>query len=209
MIKKNIFQYWNTESPPHDVQENISGWINENTGWMHFLYNDNTARKFLTENFDEPVISAYDSCNFPQMRSDLFRLAILYKYGGVYVDAGIACIKPLDEWVISYLEQPEPTFVRKWHGSLMNGFMISKSGNELIMEVMLLAVSNTLSRVSNNIHEVTGPAVLNKIAKSANMDFYEIDFASFTQYVRMGNDLSYKKLGNHWSEKQKNTSIYI
>ena len=206
MIKKNIFQYWDEVSPPNEIQENISGWIIKNTEWTHFLYNDNTARKFLIENFDKSVVSAYDSCCFPQMRSDLFRLAILYKFGGVYVDAGIACVKPLDEWIIAYLEQSKPTFVRKWHGALMNGFIISDIGNQFILKAMQIAVVNIFLKNSNNIYDVTGPRIINQILNNTKAQFGEINFNTFKENIKLRNHKMNEH--DHWSEKQKTMSIF-
>jgi hypothetical protein len=55
--------------------------------FAHVIFDEDQAREFIGKEYDARHLEAYDLCNHPAMKSDLFRLAYLYRHGGVYVDA--------------------------------------------------------------------------------------------------------------------------
>lgn len=65
-------------------------------GWEHRLTDDIDNRKFIAENYPE-YLELYDNFEYPIMRVDFWRLAVLHKMGGLYVDADYEVTKPLDE----------------------------------------------------------------------------------------------------------------
>jgi mannosyltransferase OCH1-like enzyme len=57
----------------------------------------------------------------PQKKSDLYRLALLSKYGGVYMDASYCLVENLD-WLINIAQQPTQ-FIYNRFGELPKVFL--------------------------------------------------------------------------------------
>lgn len=88
-IPKTIIQYWNDSNEvPTDVLECMKSWKKlEKLEFKQLLFNDITAKEFITENYPKSYLEAFNLCNHPAMRADYFRLCYLLKNGGFYVDA--------------------------------------------------------------------------------------------------------------------------
>lgn len=86
-IPKIIVQFWDENDIPEDVQECIESWQSlKSKGFEHRLFNNGSARKFITDNLQEENVKAFDRCYHPAMKSDYFRLCFIYCNGGFYVD---------------------------------------------------------------------------------------------------------------------------
>lgn len=85
-VPRRIVQFWDQETVPPDVRDCIASW-RAIPGFDHVLFDDVRAREFIRAECEARHLEAYDLCNHPAMKSDLFRLAYLYRHGGVYVDA--------------------------------------------------------------------------------------------------------------------------
>lgn len=86
-IPKIIVQFWDENDVPKDVQECVESWKSlKSKGFEHHLFNNSTARKFITDNLHEENVKAFDRCYHPAMKSDYFRLCFIYCNGGFYVD---------------------------------------------------------------------------------------------------------------------------
>jgi hypothetical protein len=53
---------------------------------VHYLFNDDACRDFLSVTFPTDVVNAYDSLIPTAFKADLWRYCILYMFGGVYMD---------------------------------------------------------------------------------------------------------------------------
>src|SRR5205085_4123364 len=56
-------------------------------GFAYILFDEERAREFVKTEYESRHLEAYDLCNHPAMKSDLFRLAYLYRHGGIFVDS--------------------------------------------------------------------------------------------------------------------------
>jgi len=98
MVPKNIFIYWNQgeSSAPDIVKLCIESWKINNPNWSLTVLdkdkaNEELSRKYLPKDITE---ASY---------SDLLRLHLLEKYGGIWADATTLCFNPLDHWVHTLL----------------------------------------------------------------------------------------------------------
>lgn len=66
-----------------------------NPGWKMKLYDDRDARSIIEAHLPD-FLAAYDAFAHPIQRADMFRIAVVYLYGGVYADLDVRCLKPLD-----------------------------------------------------------------------------------------------------------------
>lgn len=85
-VSRRILQFWDQKSIPPDVENCMASW-RAIPNADHVVFDESTAREFIKAEYETRHLEAYDLCNHPAMKSDLFRLAYLYRNGGVYVDA--------------------------------------------------------------------------------------------------------------------------
>ena len=90
-IPKIIHQVWLGGELPEKYREWGNTWKKFHPGWEYKLWTDREADGFEMTNRE-----LYDKVDNLGAKSDIFRLEILYKYGGVYVDTDFECLKPFD-----------------------------------------------------------------------------------------------------------------
>ncbi len=93
-IPRVIVQFWHDSADvPSDVSECFDSWgpLLE-CGFRRVLFDDDTARVFISKFLGRTHAAAFDRCRHPAMRCDYFRLCWMLLRGGFYVDA--------DEWYL-------------------------------------------------------------------------------------------------------------
>jgi mannosyltransferase OCH1-like enzyme len=74
-------------------------WKDLNPEWKIKLYDDELCKKFLLENYSQLHYDIFNFITNGPIKCDFWRLCILYKYGGLYVDADINPLVPLNEYI--------------------------------------------------------------------------------------------------------------
>lgn len=89
VIPRILIQFWDdAKIIPADVRKCIDSWqLLDEYGFERLLFDDESARDFIKNNFDHHYLDAFAQCKHPAMRSDYFRLCYISKKGGFYVDA--------------------------------------------------------------------------------------------------------------------------
>jgi len=94
---KKIWFLWlqGLDDAPLIIKKCYDSWLRHNPGWqIIFLHEGNIA-----EHIDLPARRVTN-----QAFSDILRINLLAKHGGVWVDATCFCTKPLDEWLYDYTQ---------------------------------------------------------------------------------------------------------
>lgn len=86
-----LHQFWDRE-PPSQIQTLLShnASICAAAGIEHRVWSLTSADALMADGFPDEVMQAYETAPHPAMQSDIFRLAVLHRYGGVYLDADMA-----------------------------------------------------------------------------------------------------------------------
>ena len=84
----------------HAVSTVKSAFPNDN----HTVYNKNSLRKFIADNYDADVLGAYDALRPYSYKADLGRFCLLNKLGGWYFDIPVRVMNPVEvgdriEWL--------------------------------------------------------------------------------------------------------------
>jgi mannosyltransferase OCH1-like enzyme len=66
-----------------------------NQGWELRHYDDDEARKIIEQQLPD-FLAAYDSFAYAIQRADMFRVAVVYLFGGVYADLDVKCLSSLE-----------------------------------------------------------------------------------------------------------------
>lgn len=84
----------NEETVPSVIINNIASY---NFGKLYFFSNA-MCHDFM-KSFDDRVYRAYQNLIPKAFQSDLWRLCVLYKYGGLYTDISLKMVEPVDFFV--------------------------------------------------------------------------------------------------------------
>lgn len=95
MIPKKLHQIWVGSPLPERLERFAEMWLRAHKAWDYRLWTDDDVKKLVNQRlYDnaETIAPGREG----QFRSDILRYEILAKYGGVYVDLDMECLKPID-----------------------------------------------------------------------------------------------------------------
>lgn len=107
-IPKKIWTYWDNESLPDVVEKCIQTWRKHNPEYTVIVLNKNNLKEYLPDIDFTKIKHITDS---PQKYSDMVRLHTLSKYGGIWSDASIICLKSYDTWIPVLQEENNCDFI--------------------------------------------------------------------------------------------------
>jgi hypothetical protein len=138
------------------------------------------------------------------MRSDLFRLAYLCEFGGIYADADDLCVNPIDGFIIFGVDLilvQEPT------GSIGNNFLATSPRHPFIEFALSCIVNNILNK-AGGIWFASGPGALTICFCQMYMQFLERgrippgiaiqESHNLHRYVTPHLHINYKLSGRGW-----------
>jgi mannosyltransferase OCH1-like enzyme len=87
----------------HQLKKYANNWKKLNPEWTLKLYDDQMCRDFLLQKYGKLHREVFDFIKDGPIKADFWRVCVLHTYGGLYVDADIEPVKPLN----SYLESTD------------------------------------------------------------------------------------------------------
>ena len=135
-----------------------------------FMVTEERAR-FVRDNFPPSTFRAYDKLQIGAAQADFWRLLILQKHGGVYMDIDAHLIWPLHRIIKS---NDSEVFLKIKTGEISNYFIASKPDNPLLKAVARQVQSNIETGSSDNVYNLTGPGVFNSVLQgfAVNTGYY-------------------------------------
>lgn len=97
-IPRLIFQSWKTNNVKEDVCNNLLVWSKMNPEYDYFLFDDEAVDNFIRLEYGKETFAAYACVAVGAAKCDVWRLLILYLFGGVYFDADVKLVTPFEEW---------------------------------------------------------------------------------------------------------------
>lgn len=213
-IPKNIFQTFKTSDLPWITRFYVARMKKKNPDWNYQFYDDARILDFFEKEFTSEYLKAYKSLTIGAAKADFFRYAVLYKYGGVYID------------IDSYVKDPFRKFLKEDDSAV-----VSHEGNPglycqwaLIFDKKHPFLKKTLEKVLDNIqthrfpndvHRTTGPTVYTEavnevLQENPDIDhrFLGIDYAGHLKVkYKLGRIFLYGKKSEHWKKKQLTQNI--
>jgi len=117
-LPKKIWFLWlqGFDDMPLMVRKCYESWIRHNADWeLIFLDENNLADYVNTKRYNEDITSF----------SDLVRIDLLVKYGGVWVDATCFCMKPLSDWLFGHMATGFFAFDRPAPGRMLSSWFLA------------------------------------------------------------------------------------
>lgn len=115
---------------------------------------------FIKSNFSAETYECYSKLQIGASQADLWRLLVLQKHGGVYLDIDAHLVWPLGS--IIEAEYKELYLLMK-NGEISNYFIASKSDNPHLEQMIKLILNNIKENSLTNVYDLTGPGILNRI----------------------------------------------
>lgn len=128
-MNKTIYMCYKTLK---EIQIYSNNWKKLNPDWNMDLYDDNRCRDFLLKEFSQVFVDIFDYIQDGPIKSDFWRVCVIYKYGGLYVDADIQPIAPLKDYIdendkfVSCISDYQPVHFLNPH------FLLSYKGNPIL-----------------------------------------------------------------------------
>jgi mannosyltransferase OCH1-like enzyme len=168
VVPLKVYMTWGTKILPPKMQQNLEKLKSDNPAFEFILYDDDDCKKFLVENFDERVIWAFNKLVPGAYKADLWRLCILYKNGGFYLDIKENC---LNGFKLIELSESEHFVWDRPPNHILNALMVCKSGNKFLEK----CIEEIIKNIKNNYYGPgclwpTGPGLLGKVAMENNFN---------------------------------------
>ena len=206
MIPRTLVQFWNTPDMPSAIEALVDSWRTANPAFEHRLFDRDAARAYIAEHHGERCAGLFASASLPAMQSDIFRIAFCLHEGGVYADAASRCERGID----SLLGEDERlVLMRKWHGGVCNGFIAAPAGHPSLELIWQRIVANMSARSIPDVWRATGPGLYNSPDVIGDESLVRVEEQAVLKgWLDLVNELSHKKEGQHWSERQQGMDIY-
>ena len=108
------YKFWKQLNPDYEIK----------------LFDDAMCENFLLIDFSELHQTIFKFISDGPIKSDFWRLCILYKYGGIYVDADIHPLVPLDKYLMRSCDFV--TCITKKNGNFNPHFIAAKKNDDTL-----------------------------------------------------------------------------
>jgi inositol phosphorylceramide mannosyltransferase catalytic subunit len=212
-IPKVIYQTFKTKKLPFLTRWHIKSFRKRNPDYRYEFFDDDDIDQFFKTEFPGEVHSAYRQLNIGAAKADMFRYAILYKRGGVYLDIDSTIkgklsgfIKSEDTAIIS--REGNPDLFVQWA-------LIYEAGHPFLKRTLDLVLENIAeNRYPHDVHSMTGPGVYTRAIQSCidedplvSHRIFGVDYEGFLTFkYRFGKFFLYTGK-EHWKKKQHQTTV--
>ncbi len=167
-IPRIIHQTWKSEAVPDRWRAWADSWKRLHPRWEYRLWTDAMNRGFVASEFPE-LLPVYDAFSYNIQRADAARYLILHRYGGMYVDLDIECLRPVDPVLADHtlVLGAEPRRHAHWlqrDRLLCNAFMAAVAGHAFLSAVIdRLRRTDPKILLHKEVLSSTGPVMLDEI----------------------------------------------
>lgn len=183
-IPKIIYQTYKNKDIPLTTRFYIQcmKWVNPQ--YRYEFYDDQRIDAFFKAEFDDKTYKAYKRLDIGAAKADFFRYAVLYKFGGVYLDLDGYTFRNLDKMI-----KPDDSAIitkERNPGVLAQYALVFEAGHPILktcIEKILDNIEN--DRHVNDIHQLTGPTVftgaVNKYIAEGHTNYrmFGVDYEGF------------------------------
>lgn len=201
---------WQTAKDPNNLHPNakksIASFLKKNPNYQWYIMDDEQCRQFIQDHFSQEFYDMYVSLPIGVMKADIWRIAIVYVYGGVYVDTDCECIVPLDSWI-----NPEDeliVFEEHHNGSYGNFVIIASPKHPALLNGLEYAINtyksehylnkNTPTPVQNFGAHAYYAGVLNYLKDNSNIKILKYDEHRITNGIHNNSYIAHDVASIKW-----------
>lgn len=180
-IPSKIFFYWDGPNMSSTYERNIEHVRILNSDWDVKVVDDNFCLPILEKNFPE-YVSLYKKIVIPAAKSDIMRLALLYEYGGWYIDCDMRPRVTLDYWDYSNKSLYLFWVLNGKKKALSNNFIGAAPGHPFMKKALKIIFSFLEKRFFiNSVYNSTGPnavfCAIGSYVHDRATEFQEMDYS--------------------------------
>ena len=173
-------------------------------GYDYKFHTTEMRKDFVEHHFPGETSRLYNRLTIGAAQADLWRLLVLYKYGGIYMDIDAHLVWPLNRIIPA---ESSALFLRYKDGAATNYFIASEPEHPIIQAIISEVLDRIKHNKSNDVYTISGPAVfeyvLENIAHSwrfAKHTCLQGNFSNkFFQYI--------DKPAGHWINEQAHSLL--
>ena len=191
MIPKIIWTYWDKLILPEYIEDCLNTWkYHCKNNWSINILNKETIKLFLEENIDYP--ENIWNCE-PVKQGDMFGVALINKYGGIWIDTNIIMRKSIDfilekEW-FGYYHSKNNNPEMFLFASYKNNYVINKIHN-LFFEIFSIENSKRFKILKEKYLVKDDYLYLQELISYLMKNDEKIDSIIKKKYIKsMGNNL--------------------
>lgn len=130
-MQKSIWAYWHQgeDEAPFLVKQCLNSWRRLNPEWTLTVL-DNASADRMVDVADFKTRADIGLQAF----SDILRVALLSDKGGVWIDATLYCVSPLNDWLLPRIDDDFFAFASKRKDRLMTTWFLYGTGDSLILK---------------------------------------------------------------------------
>ena len=166
---------------------------------------DEEVLGFIESNFNADIVGAFNKLKIGASKADYWRVLVLLKKGGIYLDVDAAfCIPPS-----FFLAKGRNELFIFPTGKPITNFFLAAMPNHPEMTLIASKIKENIEqKASDSVFELTGPTVVDRIVKGSTCAV-----AASNVVCRQGLFVQKKyqypdKTNVHWIEGQRNGSIF-
>jgi mannosyltransferase OCH1-like enzyme len=198
MIPRILHQVWVGPNPmPPEYLDYRESWRRHHPEWEMRLWTEDS----LPDDLVRPEV--YERLRSPAERSDIIRLEVVFRFGGVYVDTDIECLRPIDP----LLEDAGDFFVYTARGGKVENAVIAAAPGHPILERALRDLSPATEH-GVDLTQGTGPWFLTRLLREypdvtiyPQELFYPTTDSERAEAYAVHHYVSSWKTAEHWKEK--------
>ncbi len=168
-IPKLIHQSWKTKKLDSSLQKAVDTIKKLNPEYQYTLYDDQDCRNFLDHHFGLDLVEAFDDVIPGAFKCDLWRYAMLYIKGGVYIDIDLKELVPLRDIIFPF-DQLVSVVDRKIFPdtpkcAIYQAFIACVPGHPVMLKALLRSYENIKKRKEVyylTLFDITGPVVMGR-----------------------------------------------
>lgn len=147
-IPRRVWLFWDQglDLAPSLVRSCVESWVRHNPDWEVTVLSGESLCDWGDPVLCEPRARSL----LPYRLSELARLSLLLRHGGVWADATAYCMKPLDEWLPAYLESGFFAFANPAKERLIASWFLASSRGGYVPGRMWQALSSYY--LHHNLH---------------------------------------------------------
>lgn len=157
-IPKVIYQTYKDKNVPALTRFFIRLMRWRNPQYRYEFYDDPRIEAFFKAEFDATVYRAYKRIDIGAAKADFFRYAVLYKYGGVYLDIDGYTLRNLDDMI-----RPDDAAIitQERNPGIFAQYALVFEQSHPILKLCIDKILDNIEhdRYASDIHKLTGPSV--------------------------------------------------
>ena len=142
-IPRVIYQCYKDKNVPSIVKER---WLKLNPGYEYRLYDNDDCYNFILENYGKNYANLFKFIKDGPIKSDFWRVCILYKYGGIYADIDIFPLLSIDDFVNSDTTLYTCATDENIDNNLNPHFIAVEPNNPLILQCINIYMKDRIRR---------------------------------------------------------------